>query len=60
MRSLDFMVKDILMRLPLIHPGDLTPEQRPLYEDMRQGIAEKFKGFSAIGQDGPLLGPWNP
>ena len=32
------------MRLPLIAPSDLTSEQRPIYEDMRAGIA----------------GPWNP
>jgi 4-carboxymuconolactone decarboxylase len=49
-----------LMRLPLISPAALTPEQRPLYEDMRQGIEANFKGFKAIGQDGELIGPWNP
>ena len=48
------------MRLPLISPAALTPEQRPLYEDMRQGIEANFKGFKAIGQDGELIGPWNP
>ncbi|MFO1036787.1 MAG: 4-carboxymuconolactone decarboxylase [Geminicoccaceae bacterium] len=48
------------MRLPLIPPGDLTPEQRPLYEDMRHGIETNFKGFTAIGEDRALVGPWNP
>ena len=48
------------MRLPLIAPADLTAEQRPLYEDMRQGIETNFKGFRALGDDGSLLGPWNP
>jgi hypothetical protein len=27
------------MRLPLIAPADLTPEQKALYDDMRKGIA---------------------
>jgi 4-carboxymuconolactone decarboxylase len=48
------------MRLPLISPADLTPEQRPLYDDMREGIAKSFKGFVAMRDDGTLLGPWNP
>jgi hypothetical protein len=26
------------MRLPLIAQADLSPEQRPIYEDMRAGI----------------------
>ena len=33
------------MRLPLIAPSDLTSEQRPIYEDMRAGIAKNFQGF---------------
>ena len=48
------------MRLPLIPPADLTPEQKPLYEDMRQGIEANFKGFATIRDDGALMGPWNP
>jgi 4-carboxymuconolactone decarboxylase len=48
------------MRLTPIAPADLTPEQRRLYGDMREGIAESFKGFVAIRDDGALLGPWNP
>ena len=48
------------MRLPLIPPADLTAEQRPLYDDMRRGIETNFKGFKAIGDDGALIGPWNP
>ena len=48
------------MRLPLISPADLTPEQRPLYEDMRRGIETNFKGFKAIAVSGELVGPWNP
>lgn len=48
------------MRLPLIPPAELTGEQRPLAADMREGIARSFKGFSAVRDDGTLLGPWNP
>ncbi|HYZ61619.1 MAG TPA: 4-carboxymuconolactone decarboxylase [Acetobacteraceae bacterium] len=48
------------MRLPLIAPADLTPEQKPLYEDMRRGIASNFNDFVAMGEDGALMGPWNP
>ena len=48
------------MSLPLISPADLTPERRPLYEDMRRGIETNFKGFRAIAVSGELVGPWNP
>jgi 4-carboxymuconolactone decarboxylase len=48
------------MRLPLIPPAKLTPEQRPLYDDMRRGIEQNFKGFKAIAASGELIGPWNP
>jgi 4-carboxymuconolactone decarboxylase len=48
------------MRLPIIPPADLSTEQQPLYEDMRQGIAANFQGFVNIRDDGALLGPWNP
>ena len=47
------------MRLPLVSPSDLNPEQRPLYEDMRKGIETNFKGFTAINSNGALIGPWN-
>jgi alkylhydroperoxidase family enzyme len=48
------------MRLPLIPPADLTPEQRPLYDDMRKGIASNFDAFQVERADGALMGPWNP
>jgi alkylhydroperoxidase family enzyme len=48
------------MRLPLIAPADLTPEQRPLYDDMRKGIAGNFSAFKTVREDGALMGPWNP
>ena len=48
------------MRLPLIAPGELTPEQKRLYDDMRKGIASNFNAFKAVSEDGALMGPWNP
>jgi alkylhydroperoxidase family enzyme len=48
------------MRLPLIAPADLTPEQKPLYDDMRKGIASNFNAFKVEREDGALMGPWNP
>ena len=48
------------MRIPFIRPADLSPEQRSLYDDMKTGIEEHFKGFKAISDDGELMGPWNP
>jgi 4-carboxymuconolactone decarboxylase len=48
------------MRLPLIPPAALTAEQRPLYDDMRAGIAKNFSGFKTEDESGALIGPWNP
>ena len=48
------------MRLPIIPPAELSSEQKPLYDDMREGIAKNFQGFVNIRDDGALLGPWNP
>ena len=48
------------MRLPLIAPADLSAEQRPLYDDMRKGIASNFNAFKVEREDGALMGPWNP
>ena len=48
------------MRLPLIAPGELTPEQKRLYDDMRKGIASNFNAFKAVSEDGALMGPFNP
>jgi 4-carboxymuconolactone decarboxylase len=48
------------MRLPLIAPAELKPEQKPLYEDMRKGIASNFNAFKTVREDGALMGPWNP
>jgi 4-carboxymuconolactone decarboxylase len=48
------------MRLPLISPTDLSPEQKPLYEDMKAGIASNFNDFKTVAENGALMGPWNP
>jgi 4-carboxymuconolactone decarboxylase len=48
------------MRQPLIDPADLSPEQRPIYDDMRAGIEKNFRGFKSIAENGALMGPWNP
>ncbi|KMO42730.1 hypothetical protein VQ02_02035 [Methylobacterium variabile] len=47
------------MRLPPIAPADLAPLQRPLYDDMRSGVAAKYDLFTTTRNDGALLGPWN-
>jgi 4-carboxymuconolactone decarboxylase len=48
------------MRLPLIAPAELSPEQRPVYDSMRTGIEQNFAGFRSIADNGALMGPWNP
>lgn len=48
------------MRLPLIPPAELSPEQKPLYATMREGITSNFNDFKAVREDGALMGPWNP
>lgn len=48
------------MRLSLIAPDDFSPEQRPIYEDMRAGIEKSFQGFKSIAENGALMGPFNP
>jgi 4-carboxymuconolactone decarboxylase len=48
------------MRLPLIPPAELSPEQKPLYDAMRKGIASNFNAFKVEREDGALMGPWNP
>ena len=48
------------MRLNFVAPSKLSPAQKPLYDDMRKGIENNFKGFVAMDRDGTLVGPWNP
>jgi 4-carboxymuconolactone decarboxylase len=45
------------MRLPLIAQSDLTPEQRPIYEDMRAGIEKSFSGIQKHRQQWRIVGP---
>ena len=47
------------MRIPPIAPNELDPEQRPLYDDMREEIARDFTGFRAIDDVQRLIGPFN-
>ena len=46
------------MRLPLIPPDQLTPEQKALYDRNREQIAQGFTSFKTTTEDGALLGPW--
>src|SRR5271155_2446761 len=48
------------MRLPLIAPADLTPQQKSLYDDMRKGITSNLNAFKVLSENGALMGPWNP
>jgi 4-carboxymuconolactone decarboxylase len=47
------------MRLSFIPPAELTPEQRPLYDDMKAGITAKYAAFTTIRDDAAILGPWS-
>ncbi len=47
------------MRLSLIPPDQLTPEQKPLYDDMKAGIESNFNAFRTSSDEGALIGPWN-
>jgi hypothetical protein len=39
------------MRLPLIPPSELTPQQKSLYDEMRKGIASNFYAFKVKDND---------
>ena len=45
---------------PIDRSHHLSPEQRPVYDNMRAGIEKNFRGFKTIAENGALLGPWNP
>jgi len=47
------------MRLPAITPTSLTNSQKPLYEDMKAGVAAKYSTFTTMRKDGAILGPWS-
>ena len=46
------------MRLPLVPPDQLDPEQRALYDRCRRQIERGFTAFKTTNADGALLGPW--
>lgn len=48
------------MRLEPIAPQDLMPTQKPLYLEMKQGIAGQFNAFESEREDGAMIGAWNP
>jgi 4-carboxymuconolactone decarboxylase len=54
------ITEELRMRLPLISPAQLTPQQKSLYDEMRKGIASNFNAFKVEREDGALMGPWNP
>ena len=47
------------MRLPLLPPERLSPDQKPLYEGFVKQIDEGFTSFKTKRPDGALLGPWS-
>ena len=48
------------MRLPLLKPAEMTPEQAAFYPVLRESIAKTFSGFETETTDGRLIGPYNP
>ena len=47
------------MRLPLLPPASLSPDQQSLYDDMVDVIEENFGELVARRSDGALIGPFN-
>jgi 4-carboxymuconolactone decarboxylase len=47
------------MRLPLLPPASLSPDQQNLYDDMVDVIEENFGELVARRSDGALIGPFN-
>ncbi|RFU24784.1 hypothetical protein B7463_g11555, partial [Scytalidium lignicola] len=47
------------MRVPLTTPSQLTPEQQPLYDDMKSTIASNLNSFQTQTEEGALVGPWS-
>ena len=46
------------MRLPPLAPDQLSAEQRPLFETMREGVHKHLKGFISEEPNGALIGPF--
>ncbi|HZC10240.1 MAG TPA: 4-carboxymuconolactone decarboxylase [Mycobacterium sp.] len=47
------------MRLPLLSPTNLSPDQADLYDDMVAVIEKNFGDLVARRKDGALIGPFN-
>ena len=47
------------MRLPLLPPASLSPDQKALYDDMVDVIEKNFGELVARRNDGALIGPFN-
>ena len=47
------------MRLPLLPPASLSPEQKDLYDDMLAVVERNFGELIARRNDGALIGPFN-
>ena len=47
------------MRLPLLRPASLSPDQKNLYDDMADVIEKNFGELIARRSDGALIGPFN-
>ena len=47
------------MRLPLLPPANLSPEQKDLYDDMVAVVEQNFGELVARRNDGALIGPFN-
>jgi 4-carboxymuconolactone decarboxylase len=47
------------MRLPLLPPASLSPDQKNLYDDMADVIEKNFGELVARRSDGALIGPFN-
>jgi 4-carboxymuconolactone decarboxylase len=46
------------VRLPLVPPESLTPDQQDLYQRNKAEIAKGFSAFKSMDDNGALLGPW--
>ena len=51
--------RDTVLRLSFLPPAELSAEQKPLYEEMKVGIAAKYSNFTTTRGDGAILGPWS-
>jgi 4-carboxymuconolactone decarboxylase len=47
------------MRLPLLPPDSLSPDQQDLYDDMVAAVEKNFGELVARRDDDALIGPFN-